>query len=105
MYLEAGRQSGKKDNVAKNTSDGVKSEVSAGAKSASYGVKSGAADGERFAVRVKVNDLYIRSGPGTGYEPRGFIRPGVYTITETKGGWGKLLSGKGWICMEYVDKV
>ena len=93
---------GEKDVGAKSGSAGKKDN---GAKNASDGVKSAAAAGERFAVRVKVNDLYIRSGPGTGYEPKGFIRPGVYTITETKGSWGKLLSGKGWICMEYVDRV
>ena len=58
-----------------------------------------------FLVRVKVTDLYIRKGPGTSYENKGFIKPGVYTIVKTEGEWGRLKSGKGWICLEYVNRV
>lgn len=28
-----------------------------------------------------------------------------YTIVEVKNGWGRLKSGIGWICLDYVKKV
>ena len=55
-----------------------------------------------FLVKVSISDLYIRKGAGTKYKTKGFIKPGVYTITKTKGNWGKLKSGKGWICLKYA---
>ena len=58
-----------------------------------------------FLVRVKIKDLYIRTGPGTNYSNKGFVKPGVYTITETQGKWGKLKSGVGWICLDYAAKI
>lgn len=58
-----------------------------------------------YKVKVSVKDLYIRKGPGTSYKTNGFIKPGVYTITETKNGWGKLKSGQGWIYLDYTNKV
>ena len=58
-----------------------------------------------YKVKVSVDDLYIRKGPGTSYATVGFIKPGVYTIVQTSGKWGKLKSGKGWICLDYTKKV
>ena len=58
-----------------------------------------------FLVRVKIKDLYIRTGPGTNYSNKGFIKPGVYTIVQTSGKWGKLKSGVGWICLDYAVKI
>ena len=58
-----------------------------------------------FLVKVSISDLYIRKGAGTNYKKKGFIKPGVYTIVETKGNWGKLKSGAGWICLDYAVKV
>lgn len=58
-----------------------------------------------FLVRVKIKDLYIRTGPGTSYSNKGFIKPGVYTIVETQGKFGKLKSGVGWICLDYAAKI
>lgn len=62
-----------------------------------------------FLVRVRIPDLYIRSGAGTNYPSKGFIQPSIYTIVETKkaGGhtWGKLKSGAGWIALEYTVKI
>ena len=58
-----------------------------------------------FLVRVSVSDLYIRKGPGTSYKNKGFIKPGVYTITSVDGDWGKLKSGAGWICLTYTTKI
>ena len=58
-----------------------------------------------YKVKVSVSDLNIRKGPSTNYDSVGFIKPGVYTITKTQSGWGKLKSGKGWICLDYTKKV
>lgn len=62
-----------------------------------------------FKVEVKISDLHIRKGAGTGYASKGFIKPGVYTIVKTKtsGGytWGKLKSGAGWIALKYTERL
>lgn len=63
-----------------------------------------------FMVRVKVNELNIRRGPGTEYDTVGKIKDkGTYTIVKTNddGKWGHLKSGKGWINISptYCDKV
>lgn len=62
-----------------------------------------------YTVRVKIDDLYIRSGPGTDHDKKGFIDPGVYTIvgeSEGRGAtkWGKLKSGAGWISLDHVER-
>ena len=62
-----------------------------------------ASDG--YKVRVKIKNLNIRAGAGTSYKSKGFIKPGVYTIVETQGRWGKLKSGVGWICLDYAKKI
>ena len=60
-----------------------------------------------FKVRVSIPDLNIRSGPGIGYQRKGFVPVGVYTIVEVEGtssdGWGKLKSGAGWISLKHVS--
>lgn len=66
--------------------------------------KAGTSSGS-FLVQVTIKDLYIRAGAGTGYKKKGFIKPGVYTIVETSGNWGKLKSGKGWICLDYAKRI
>lgn len=58
--------------------------------------------GVPFLVKVEISDLYIRKGAGTKYKSKGFIKPGIYTIVKKKGDWGKLKSGKGWICLDYA---
>ena len=63
-----------------------------------------------FKVEVKVKTLRIRSGAGTEHKIVGKVKRGeVYTITKTndKGTWGRLKSGKGWICIKdtYVKKI
>ena len=55
-------------------------------------------------MRVTADALNIRKGPGTNYATNGMITDGgVYTIVETKGNWGKLKSGAGWICLDYTE--
>ena len=63
-----------------------------------------------FLVKVLVEELNIRKGPGTGFSIAGTIRDrGVYTITHTNafGTWGKLKSGLGWISLAkgYVKRL
>lgn len=56
-----------------------------------------------FKVRVEINNLNIRKGPGTNYDKVGKIPIGVFTITEVQNNnWGKLKSNAGWICLDYV---
>lgn len=60
-----------------------------------------------FKVKVKVDGLNIRKGPGTSYAKVDCITDkGTYTIVETNGNWGKLKSGAGWINIsdKYVTK-
>ena len=62
-------------------------------------------------VRVSINNLNIRKGPGTNFDKVKFIEPGVYTLTEIQNGpgsntgWGKLKSGLGWISLDYVSRT
>lgn len=63
-----------------------------------------------YMVRVKISDLRIRSGPGTNYANKGYIKPGIYTIVQENPGqgaslWGKLKSGAGWISLDYAGKI
>lgn len=71
-------------------------------------VYSGGTDVTDFVVKIKVDSLNIRYGPGTTYKVVSSITDkGKYTITHTKDGWGKLKSGVGWINVSssYVDKI
>lgn len=61
-----------------------------------------------YKVKVMVDALNIRSGPGIQYKINGCIQDcGVYTIVEedANGEWGKLKSGQGWICLSYTQKI
>jgi N-acetylmuramoyl-L-alanine amidase len=63
-----------------------------------------------YQVRVSITDLNIRSGPGTGYAKKGYIKPSVYTITAEASGkgaskWLKLKSGAGYISADFVKRV
>lgn len=59
-----------------------------------------------YLVKVTANKLNIRSGPGTNYKLQGAITDkGTYTIVDTKGKWGKLKSGAGWIYLNYTKKI
>ena len=58
-----------------------------------------------YTVKVTANCLNIRRGPGTNYGISSQIRDkGIYTIVETRGNWGRLKSGRGWICLDYTKK-
>lgn len=58
-----------------------------------------------YRIKVVIDVLNIRKGPSTSSAIVGQIKDrGVYTIVETKGSWGKLKSGAGWICLDYTEK-
>lgn len=69
------------------------------------GASGSAATTGAFKVKVTIKDLYIRTGPGTKYATKGFIKPGVYTIVAMQNGWGKLKSGAGWIYLSYAVRI
>ena len=59
-----------------------------------------------FLVRVTVEDLNIRTGPGTNYPVTGkYTGKGVFTVTEVQGNWCRLKSGAGWISLGYAEKI
>lgn len=65
-----------------------------------------------YIVRVSIDDLNIRKGPGTNYPTIGkYTGKGAFTIVDestgkgSKKGWGKLKSGAGWISLDYAKKV
>lgn len=71
------------------------------------GKKSGS-----YQVKIDINNLNIRKGPGTNYAVTGqYTGKGVFTIVEeSKGrgstkGWGKLKSGAGWVSLDYATKI
>lgn len=65
-----------------------------------------------YLVRVDINNLNIRKGPGTNYSVTGaYTGTGTFTIVEvsngtgSKTGWGRLKSGAGWICLDFTKRV
>lgn len=65
-----------------------------------------------FIVRVAIDDLNIRKGPGTNYAKTGqYTKKGAFTITEVKkgpgstAGWGKLGSNAGWISLDFATRI
>ena len=66
---------------------------------------SNASSNSAYTVKVTTDTLNVRSGPGTSYKVNTQVKKNeVYTIVETKNGWGKLKSGAGWICLDYTSK-
>ena len=64
-----------------------------------------------FLVQVEIDNLNIRTGPGTNNPTTGkYTGVGVFTIVETSTGqgstkgWGKLKSG-GWISLDFAEKI
>lgn len=60
----------------------------------------------KYIVRITANTLNVRSGPGTMYSiNRTVNKNAAYTIIEEQGNFGRLISGAGWICLDYTEKV
>ena len=80
-----------------------------------YEGKTAAAESFKpYMVRVSIDDLNIRSGPGTNYSRKGYTGKGVFTIMAEAGGkgatkWGLLKAYQdkrdGWISLDYAKKV
>ena len=68
-----------------------------------------------YLVRVSIDNLNIRQSPTIHSAAVGFTGKGTFNITEEATGivnaagdksrWGKLKSGRGWICLDYAEKV
>lgn len=59
-----------------------------------------------YMVRVSIDDLRIRTGPGVTYTWTGkYTGKGTFTIVEVAGNWGRLKSGAGWISLAYCTEV
>ena len=67
-----------------------------------------------YKVRVSIDNLRIRRGPGTNYSSRGYTGAGIFTIVDEADGpgatrWGLLKSYKskrnGWISLDYAAKL
>ena len=58
-----------------------------------------------YKVKVTVDSLQMRTGPGTKYKIKGKLKKGTYVICETKSGWGKLKKNGYWIKLSYTKKV
>lgn len=65
-----------------------------------------------FSVKVDIDYLNIRKGPGMDCERTGnYTGKGVFVISEVKdgngsaAGWGRLKSGEGWISLDYATRV
>lgn len=59
-----------------------------------------------YKVKITASALNVRSGAGTKYKVVTTVKKNdVYTIVQTKNGWGKLKSGAGWIKLSYTKKV
>ena len=60
----------------------------------------------RDFVIVSIKNLNIRKGPGKEFDRTGeFTGPGKFELTERKNGFGKLRSGKGWICLDFCEDI
>ena len=56
--------------------------------------------------QVTTDVLRVRSGPGTNYRiVTRICRGSLQGIDYTDGNWGHLISGAGWICLDYCSKV
>lgn len=61
---------------------------------------------ESFKVKITANILNVRAGAGTNFKINAKVKKGeVYTIVESKNGWGKLKSGSGWISLEHTQRI
>ena len=72
-------------------------------------------EGQTFLVKVSIDDLNIRRGPGTNHDKVGvYTGKGVFTIIEVADGpgatkWGLLKSyadkRNGWISLDYAERL
>ena len=59
-----------------------------------------------FRVKINTAVLNVRKEPNASSRIVTQVRSGeVFTIVEERNGWGKLLSGKGWINLKYTKRL
>ena len=46
----------------------------------------------------------MRTGPGTTYKSKGYVKKGTYTVKQIIGNWCKLDNGY-WVSMDYAKRV
>ena len=69
-------------------------------------VSSTSASNTSYKVKITANVLNVRAGAGATYKINTTVKKNqVFTIIETKNGWGKLKSGAGWIDLSYTIKL
>ena len=69
-------------------------------------VSSTSASNTEYKVKITANVLNVRAGAGATYKINTTVKKNqVFTIIETKNGWGKLKSGAGWIDLSYATKL
>lgn len=57
-----------------------------------------------YTVAVRASILNVRREPNTTSEITTQLRKDqILTISEEKNGWGRLMSGAGWISLEYTE--
>lgn len=57
-------------------------------------------------VKITASKLNIRKSPSVMSGIAGTVSKGsIYTIVETRGDWGRLKSGAGWISLKHVSRV
>lgn len=59
-----------------------------------------------YTVKIDTAVLNVREEANTNSKIKTQVKKGeVYTIIEEQNNWGKLKSGAGWICLDYVEKT
>lgn len=59
-----------------------------------------------YKVKITAGALNVRASGSVNSKINDVVHKNeVYTIVETKNGWGKLKSGAGWINLKYTDKI
>lgn len=58
-----------------------------------------------YMVAVRASILNVRREPNTSSEITTQLRKDqIITISEERNGWGRLMSGAGWILLEYTER-
>ena len=77
-----------------------------GAKTLAVLEKATSNSNNSYQVKITANLLNVRSNAGTNNPIVGVIKKGsIYTVLQTKEGWGKISSPSGWICLDYTEKI
>lgn len=58
-----------------------------------------------YKVKVNVNKLNVRSGPGLDYEILSIVTKDTILEIKEENGWGKIVNEEGWIDLEFTTKL